>query len=75
MFTWADILLIALKIINAIMSAVSQDKWMQAGRDAEIAEVSKAIMAKTQAGKGILEKGNALSDSDVDAQLRGLEPK
>ena len=75
MITWAEIILAALKIINAIMGAVNQDKWMQAGRDAEIAEISKAILAKTQAGKAILEKVNSLSDADVDAGLRGLEPK
>lgn len=75
MITWAEIILIALKVINTIMGAVNQDKWMQAGRDAEIAEISKAILAKTQAGKAILEKVNAMSDADVDAGLHGLEPK
>jgi hypothetical protein len=73
--TWAEIILTALKVINMIMGAVNQEKWMQAGRDAEIAEISKAILAKTQAGKAILEKVNSMSDADVDAGLRGLEPK
>lgn len=75
MITWAEIILTALKVINMIMGAVNQDKWMQAGRDAEIAEVSKAILAKTQAGKAILDKVNAMSDADVDAGLHGLEPR
>lgn len=75
MFTWASIILTALKVIYAIMGAVNQDKWMQAGADAEIAKISAAILAKTQAGKLILERINALSDKEVDDALRGLEPK
>jgi hypothetical protein len=73
--TWAEIILAALKLINVIMGAVNQDTWMQAGRDAEIAKVSADILAKTQAGKAIMEKVNAMPDSDVDAGLRDLEPK
>ncbi len=75
MFTWGSIILTALKIINAIMGAVNRDKWMQAGADAEIAKISAAILARTEAGKKILEKVNAMSDEDVDTALRGLEPK
>ena len=75
MFTWASVILTALKVINAIMGAVNRDKWMQAGADAEIAKISAAILSRTEAGKKILEKVNAMSDEDVDAALRGLEPK
>jgi len=73
--TWAEIVLLLLRLANGIMGAISQDKWMRAGADAEIAKVSAEIMRKTAAGKAILEKVNALSDADVDAGLRGLEPK
>lgn len=75
MITWAEIVLLLLRLANGIMGAISQDKWMRAGADAEIAKVSAEIMRKTAAGKAILEKVNALSDADVDAGLRGLEPK
>lgn len=75
MLTWPNIILTVLRIVEAIMSRINQDEWIKAGQDAEIAKVSAAILAKTQAGKAIMEKVNALSDSDVDAQLRGLEPK
>jgi hypothetical protein len=74
-FTWAEIVLLILKIADAIMNQVGNQKQFQAGADAEIAKISAAILAKTQAGKAIMEKVNALSDADVDAQLRGLEPK
>lgn len=75
MFTYVELILAALKIINAIMGAINQDKWMQAGRDEEIAKTAQAILAKTQAGKAILEKVNAMSDAEVDDALRGLEPR
>ncbi len=75
MFSWASIILTALKIINQIMGAVNEDKWMQAGADAEIAKISAAILQRTAAGKKMMEKVNAMSDADVDAGLRGLEPK
>ena len=75
MFTWGEIVLLFLKLANAIMGAVNQDKWMRAGADAEIAKISAAILAKTTAGKAIMEKVNAMSEAEVDAGLRGLEPK
>lgn len=75
MITWASIILIALKVVNAIMNAVSQDKLLQAGADSEIAKMAMSILGKTTAGKAIMEKVNALSDPEVDAALRGLEPE
>lgn len=75
MFTWASIILAVLQAVNAVMDFVNTEKAQQAGTDAEIAKVSAAILAKTQAGKAIMEKVNALSNDDVDNQLIGLEPK
>ena len=74
MFTIPEIVLLVLKIANAIMSEVHDSKAFQAGTDAEIAKVSAAILRKTQAGKAIMEKVDAMSDQDVDTGLRGLEP-
>jgi hypothetical protein len=75
MFTWAEIVLLFLKLANAIMGAVNDQKQFQAGTDAEIAKTSAAILAKTQAAKTIRDQVNALTDDAIDAQLRGLEPK
>lgn len=75
MFTWAEIVLLFLKIADAILTQVGDQKQFQAGVDSQIAKVSASILAKTVAGKAIMEKVNALSDADVDAELRGLEPK
>lgn len=75
MITWASVILALLKIVNAIMGAVNREQLMQAGADAEIAKVSASILEKTAAGKAIMERINAMSDADVDAGLRDLEPK
>jgi hypothetical protein len=75
MFTWPEIVLLVLKIANLIMSEAHDAKSFQAGTDAEIAKVSAAILQKTVVGKKMMEKVNAMSDDEVDAALRGLEPK
>ncbi len=75
MFTWAEIVLLFLKLANAIMGEVGDQRQFKAGTDAEIAKVSAAILRKTTAGKAVMEKVDAMSDVDVDAALIGLEPK
>lgn len=74
MFTYAGLVLALLKFVNELMNYVDHEQARQAGVDSEIAKASLAIAKKTAAGKAIMEKVNALSDSDVDAGLRGLEP-
>jgi hypothetical protein len=75
MFTWPEIVLLLLKITNMILDKINYNQGFQAGTDAEIAKISAAILRKTQAGKAIMEKVDAMSDAEVDAGLRGLEPK
>lgn len=75
MFTWPEILLLCLKIVNAVMDKLNYNQGFQAGTDAEIAKVSASILRKTQAGKAIMEKVDAMSEADVDAGLIDLEPK
>lgn len=75
MLTWAEIILLLLKVVNAIMGEVNDARQFKAGADSEIAKIALAIANKTAAGKAIMEKVNALSPADVDAELAGLEPK
>lgn len=75
MVTWAEIILLALKIINAIMGEVGNARSFNAGVDFAISKTTLAILRKTEAGKKIMEKVDAMSDADVDTALRGLEPK
>jgi hypothetical protein len=74
-FTWPEIILLVLKLANAIMGDVNNQRQFTAGQDAEIAKISAAILRKTAAGKAMMEKVDALSADDVDAALRDLEPK
>jgi hypothetical protein len=57
------------------MGEVNDQRQFKAGVDSEIAKIALAIAGKTAAGKKIMEKVNALSAADVDAELTGLEPK
>lgn len=52
-----------------------KNKWMQAGKDAEVARASADLLRKTIAGKKIMERVDAMSSEDVDIGLRDLEPK
>jgi hypothetical protein len=64
-----------LKFVSGLMNYVDRQAAMKSGADAEIAKISAAILQRTAAGKKMMEKVNAMSDADVDAGLRGLEPK
>ena len=75
MFSWPEIVLLVLKIANGIMGEVKDQKQFQAGTDAEIAKQTTEILRKTQAGKAIWEKINAMSEKEVDSGLGDLEPK
>jgi hypothetical protein len=74
-FTYVGLALALLKFINNLMNYVDREAAMKAGADAEIAKTALAIANKTSAGKAIMEKVNAMSPADVDAELAGLEPK
>jgi hypothetical protein len=73
--TWVSLALALLKFVNAIMTWARERELISEGYDRAIAEQAASILKKTEAGKAILERVNALSDDDVDAELRGLEPK
>jgi len=75
MFSWIEIALALLKFANLILGEVHDEKQFKAGADAEIARMAQIILAKTAAGKKIMERVNALSSADVDNGLVGLEPK
>jgi hypothetical protein len=75
MITYAEIALLVLRIVYFIMGKIQSDQQFNAGVDAEIARAAQAILRKTQAGKAIMEKVDAMAEADVDAGLRELEPK
>lgn len=73
--TWLSLALTLLKVVNQIMTYMRERELISKGYDKAIAEVTQSILEKTAAGKAIMEKVNAMSDEEVDAGLRGLEPK
>jgi hypothetical protein len=73
--TWVSLALALLKFVNTIMMWARERELIDKGYDQAIAEVTQSILVKTAAGKAIMEKVNAMSDAEVDAGLRGLEPK
>ena len=75
MMSWISLALTLLKIVNSIMTWARERELISAGYDKAIAEASQSILLKTEAGKKMMEKVNAMSDEEVDAGLRGLEPK
>lgn len=71
---WLGLSLGLLKLVNLILDWSRHEQYKQEGRDEEIAKQAAAIMQKTEAGKKILERVNALNEAEVDAGLRNLEP-
>ena len=60
--TWLSLALTLLKVVDQIMSWARERELISKGYDQAIAEVSQSILVKTDAGKAIMEKVNAMSD-------------
>lgn len=75
MFTWPEIVLLVLKIADALLGEYKYGEAYQAGTDAAIAKVAASILAKTAAMQKIRDQVNALTTDAVDTALRDLEPK
>lgn len=73
--SWISLALALLKFVNSIMNYARERKLISQGYDQAIAEVTQSILIKTEAGKKIMERVNAMSDQEVDTGLRDLEPK
>lgn len=73
MFDWIKLALLLLQLANKIVSWVHDQGLIDEGRQQVIGEMALAIAAKVRTRDQILEKVNALSDADVDAELGKLE--
>lgn len=67
-----DLIKIGLQLVLSFIDWARDRRQFTAGQDAEIAKASLAILAKTHAGKLILERINAMSDSDLDRLVDDL---
>ena len=75
MLSWVNLAVALLKFVNFVMNWAHERELISEGQRIEAARTALAIAAKVRTRDEILEMVNALSDADVDAQLRGLEPK
>ena len=73
--TWAEIVLLILRIAQAVMNQINAQTFIAAGKAEEIALVSSAILARVQEMQKIMAKVNSLPEAEVDNELKGLEPK
>lgn len=73
--SWVSLALTLLKIVSTIMTWARERELIDKGYDQAVADAAAEIMKKTAAGKAMLEKVNAMSDSEVDDALRNLEPR
>ena len=67
--------LAVLKFVNFLMGMINREQAKQDGRNEVIAEMALAIAQRVASKKAIQEKVDAMSDEEVDAGLRGLEPE
>lgn len=71
---WFQLVILLLKIVNAIVSWAHDRKLINQGYQKAIAEHIAAIAIKTQLRDKIRSEIDALSDKEVDNELRNLEP-
>lgn len=64
--TYAQIALLVLQIAKWFLDRATEQKQFDAGQEHQIAEQAKAVLGMTAEGKRLLEKINAMPDSDVD---------
>lgn len=74
-FSWVSFAIALLKFVNNVMIWARERELIAEGQRQEIAREALNIAAKVHTRDEILAKVNALSDADVDRELRGLEPK
>lgn len=75
MISWLSFAIALLKLVNGIMNWASRRELIDEGRRQVIAEISLSIAQKVATKKQIMERVDGLTDSQLDDELRGLEPR
>lgn len=68
----AEWVILGLRLVLAFFNWAQDRQQFKAGQDAEIARTALAILDKTEAGKRIMEKINAMPDGELDALIDDL---
>lgn len=68
----AELILLGARLLLALVTWAQARQQFNAGQDAEIAKNATAILGKTEAGKKIAEKINAMDDGEFDRLVDDL---
>lgn len=72
MFDYIGLALAVFKLLNWILGQVSREQMKNDVRNELIAEQGVIALERTERGKRIMEKVDAMSDDDVDAEFARL---
>jgi predicted Mrr-cat superfamily restriction endonuclease len=72
MFDFIGLALAVFKLLNWILGQVSREQMKNDVRNELIAEQGVIALERTERGKKIMEKVDAMSDDDVDAEFARL---
>jgi hypothetical protein len=75
MFSWAQIVLLGLELLNKLTDTLTRNKYISEGEALAIAQSQADILRKSQHGKQVLDEMERKSDSELDDFLREFEPK
>lgn len=68
----AQAILLGLQVVLALLNWARDNRQFNAGQDAQIAKTAVAILEKTETGKRIAEKINAMDDGEFDRLVDDL---
>ncbi len=69
---WAQLILLTLQIADTMLKYGLQQKWINEGRDQEIAKSAVEVLRKTEYAKKAVEEFSDAKPSAVDDFLRNL---
>lgn len=72
MIAWAKIILLGLQLLDRMLAYGQQQKWINEGKDAEIAKSATEVLRKTVYAQNALKEFSTDTDTAVDDFLRNL---
>ncbi len=73
MIAWGQIILLVLQLLDRMLAYGQQQKWINQGKDEEIAKQAVEVLRKTDYAKRAMDEAVAMSTDAVDKRLRDLE--
>ncbi len=72
MIAWGQIILLVLQLLDRMVAYGQQQKWINQGKDAEIAKAAVEVLRKTEYAKKAVDEFSDAKPSAVDDFLRDL---